>query len=316
MRLLGVFVAGRVGDELRVRRHDGVDDLEAGGPQRPAGLRAVDDAVDDVGHLGLGGAVAQADVGLDALLLEEPPRELGVLRGHPHALREVFHPFGGIVARDRHHDAERLRGGLRVLQLTERDDLAGGLLDPVASGDSEIEEPLGDVRRDLLGSQDPHLVDPRIVDRGLVVDIGRAADGEVGGVEQFERRFLERPLREDQLQHGRQSPAIAATNLAISTAVRAPSSPAFSPPGVSERASAWSRFSVVSTPKTTGTPVSRATRRIPAAAWPATCSKWAVSPRITHPRQMTASTEPESANTLAASGSSNAPGTHTSVMSP
>ena len=45
---------------------------------------------------------------------------------------------------------------------------------------------------------------------------------------------------------------------------------------------------------------------IPAAACPATCSKCAVSPRITQPRQITASWSAASA--CAASGISNAPG--------
>ena len=41
----------------------------------------------------------------------------------------------------------------------------------------------------------------------------------------------------------------------ISTAVQAPSSPTLWPPASAERASAWSRSSVVSTPNTMGTPV-------------------------------------------------------------
>src|SRR5262249_32572845 len=40
------------------------------------------------------------------------------------------------------------------------------------------------------------------------------------------------------------------------------------------------------------------------------------SPRITQPKQITASTSPDSANDLAARGSSKAPGTHASVTSP
>ena len=66
--------------------------LRPGGAQRPAGLGDVDDAVDDVGHLRLGGAVAEADVGVDALLLEEAPGQLGVLARHPHALGQVLDP--------------------------------------------------------------------------------------------------------------------------------------------------------------------------------------------------------------------------------
>src|SRR5205809_456648 len=54
---------------------------------------------------------------------------------------------------------------------------------------------------------------------------------------------------------------------------------------------------------------------MPAAVSPATYSKCAVSPRITAPRQMTASTVPEPASRFATSGSSNAPGTHRTVTS-
>ena len=58
---------------------------QTGRAQGPAGLGDLDDAVDDVGHLGLGGAVGEPDVGVDALVGEEAPGHLGVLGGHPHA---------------------------------------------------------------------------------------------------------------------------------------------------------------------------------------------------------------------------------------
>jgi hypothetical protein len=58
------------------------------------------------------------------------------------------------------------------VQLAERHDLAGGLLDPVTAGDAEVEQPFGDVARDLLGPQDANLVDAGVVDRRLVVDGG------------------------------------------------------------------------------------------------------------------------------------------------
>jgi hypothetical protein len=62
-----------------------------------------------------------------------------------------------------------------------------GLLDPVASGDADVEQALGDVHRDLLGPQDPHRLDAGIVDARLVVDRGRPLDREVGRLEQIER---------------------------------------------------------------------------------------------------------------------------------
>src|SRR5262245_19033487 len=64
-----------------------------------------------------------------------------------------------------------------------------------------------------------------------------------------------------------------------------------------------------------GSPVSSPTCWMPRAHSPATRSKCAVSPRMTEPMQMTASTSPPVANAFAVTGSSNDPGTHTSVTS-
>src|SRR5919204_3011640 len=100
---------------------------------------------------------------------------------------------------------------------------------------------------------------------------------------------------------------------AISMAAIAASQPLFPcfPP---ERSMACSNVSVVRTPKMTGTPVSSAAARMPFAACPAMCSKCAVSPRITAPRQITAS-YPDAAACRAAVGSSKAPGTHATTKS-
>ena len=213
------------------------------------------------------------------LLGEEPPGQLGVLAGHPDALGQVGHRLDGRVAGDGHHDAHRLGGGLRVLELAERHDVAGGLLDPVAAGDAEVEQALGHVLRDLLGPQDADLVDAGVVDRGLVVDAARPVDLQVGLGEQLHRRLLERSLGQHDLQHGptlRVTPPVHRICMreqvgirpvlvgifrqgrwrwarrAISTATRAASSPTLWPPGPSERARAWSRFSTVSSPKAIG----------------------------------------------------------------
>ena len=107
------------------------------------------------------------------------------------------------VAGDRDDHLDRVGRGLRVPQLAEAHHVGAGLLDPVASGDPEVEQPVGHVGRDLLGSQDADLADPGVVDGGPVVDGGRPDDGEVGGLEQLERGALERSLREDEPQHGR-----------------------------------------------------------------------------------------------------------------
>ena len=139
----------------------------------PAARRArpvsvmLDDAVGDVGHLGLGGAIGERDVGLDPVRGQGPPGELGVLGGHPQTARSPLGQVGQRLARrvlgDGQHDPDRVGGGLGVGQLAQRDDLAPPLLDPVAPGDAEVEQPVGDVDRDLLGPQNPHLADPVVV---------------------------------------------------------------------------------------------------------------------------------------------------------
>ena len=90
------------------------------------------------------------------------------------------------------------------MQLGERHDLDARLLDPVAAGDADVEQTVGDVARDLLRPQDRDVDDAGIVDRGLVVDVGGAGEREVGVLEQLQGRLFERTLREDQAQHGDQ----------------------------------------------------------------------------------------------------------------
>ena len=78
------------------------------------------------------------------------------------------------------------------------------------------------------------------------------------------------------------------------------------------RAQACSSVYVVMTPKVAGTPVVRATWRIPAAASRATCSKCGVSPRITTPTHTMPAYRRVAARWSAAWGSSNEPGTQCS----
>ena len=89
-----------------------------GGPQRPAGLGDVDDAVGDVGDLGLAGAVGQPDVGLDALGREVAA---GSSSGYSVDTRtpcgQVLDPLDAAVAGDRHDDLDRVGRRLRVPQL-------------------------------------------------------------------------------------------------------------------------------------------------------------------------------------------------------
>ena len=134
---------------------------------------------------------------------EEAPGELGVLGRDPDARAgRSLDAAAGESPATATTTRIGLRGGLRVLQLAEADDVAGGLLHPVPAGDAEVEQALGHVGRDLLRAQDAHLVDPGIVDVGLVVDRGGAHDREVGRLEQLERRLLERALRQHESQHG------------------------------------------------------------------------------------------------------------------
>src|SRR4030095_10579666 len=114
--------------------------------------------------------------------------------------------------------------------------------------------------------------------------------------------------------HGSASLGSCSRSDAISIAAVAASHPLFPclPPA---RSSACSSVSVVRTPNVTGTPVASAASRIPAAACPAMSSKCAVSPRITAPRQITASNVRDRASRRATRGSSNAPGTHTTSTS-
>ena len=95
-----------------------------------------------------------------------------------------------------------LDGGLGVGQLAERDHVAPPLLDAVAPGDAEVEEPVGHVDRDLLGPQDAHLADAGVVDGGPVGHVRGAVDGEVGVLEQLHGGAFERTLGQDEAEHG------------------------------------------------------------------------------------------------------------------
>ena len=199
--LVGVGVRLRVGDHLGVADEHRVDDPQAGGPQRPARLGDLDHTVGDVGDLRLARSVAQPDVCIDAVAGEVAPGQLRVLGGHPDAGWQLLDGGDRRVVGDGDDELDRLRGRLRVAQLAERDDVAGGLLDPVATGDPDVEQSLGDVHGDLLRAQDAHLVDPRVVDRGAVGDRRRPHDAEVGSLEQLQRGPLQRPLGQHDPQH-------------------------------------------------------------------------------------------------------------------
>ena len=93
------------------------------------------------------------------------------------------------------------------MELAEGDHVAARLLDPVATGDPDVEQAIGHVEGDLLGPEDPDVVDARVVDGRPVVDRRATAHRQVGALEKLERRLLQRTLGQDQLQHGPNLPA-------------------------------------------------------------------------------------------------------------
>src|SRR6266852_729630 len=101
--------------------------------------------------------------------------------------------------------------------------------------------------------------------------------------------------------------------LTSSTAVIAASNPLL-PDFAPARSIACSRLSAVTTPRVMGRFVSRETWAMPLMTSAAMYSLWEVSPRITTPRQITASYSSLSAARLAAIGSSKEPGTRMMVI--
>src|SRR5207237_3029277 len=142
---------------------------------------------------------------------------------------------------------------------------------------------VGDVARDLLGPEDADVGDTGVVDRRPVVDARAATHRQVGVLEQLHRRLLERSFGKHQAQHAQPCFPSWRRRSTISIAVAAASAPLL-PSVPPARARAWSRSSVVSTPKAIGTPVSRATRLMPDAHSPASESKYGVSRRIMEQR--------------------------------
>ena len=110
MTLLRVGVGGRVGDELRVARENGVDDAQPCGSQRAPCFGDVDHAVGDVGNLGFTGAIRQANIGRNLVLGKELFGELWILAGHPHTCRQVLHFLKLRVVGHRQHDAHWVAG--------------------------------------------------------------------------------------------------------------------------------------------------------------------------------------------------------------
>src|SRR6476659_6188485 len=174
-----------------------------------------------------------------------------------------------------------------------------------------LDDPVPDLYREPGIQHDPHLFAQAMIMRSR-------ARPRVDRDDPDRRRLIQRvggetPPRsvDDQLAFPAGSARISD---AISSAEPAASHPLFpcSPPA---RANACARSSVVRTSKMHGTPVVRPTSEMPRAASAATRSKWEVSPRITAPRQISASNRPDAARRSATIGISKAPGTQATVTS-
>ena len=191
LAFLRIGKGGRIGYDFGVARENRVDHLKTGSTKGSTGFGDLDNTVGNVRNLGLGGAIGKSNVGLDTLLLEELLRDTEVFRLDTHAVREVRHRLCRRITRHSDDHPNWLRGVLGVFEFSEAFDNAARFLDPVATGDTNIEEPFGDVRRNLLGTKDPDRRDSGIVDRRLIVDRRGTIHRQVGSVEQFERCLFE-----------------------------------------------------------------------------------------------------------------------------
>src|SRR6476646_17863 len=168
-----------------------------------------------------------------------------------------------------------------------------------------LDDPVPELDREPGIQHDPHLFAQAVVMRSR-------ARPRVDRDDPDRRRLIQRVRGETPPRPVDDHPAFPAGSArlrdAISSAEPAASHPLFpcSPPA---RDNACARSSVVRTSKMHGTPVVRPTSEMPRAASAATRSIWEVSPRITAPRQISASNRPDAARRSATIGISKAPGT-------
>src|SRR6266550_1343881 len=174
-----------------------------------------------------------------------------------------------------------------------------------------LDDPVPDLDRESGVEHDPHLFAQAMVMRSR-------ARPRVDRDDPDRRRLIQRVCGQTSPRPVDDHPAFPAGSARISDAISsadpAASHPLFpcSPPA---RANACARSSVVRTSKMHGTPVVHPTSEMPRAASAAPRSKWEVSPRITAPRQISASNRPDPARRSATSGISKAPGTQATVTS-
>ena len=121
-----------VRDQDRLRLEQRLDDLHPVRAERAAGLRDVDDRVDDLGHLGLGGAERPHDLHVDAQIVEVALGQVHELRGDARARRDLAGAVRHVLVRNRQDHARPVSGAaLRVRQRRQHLDVGLGLGDPV-----------------------------------------------------------------------------------------------------------------------------------------------------------------------------------------
>jgi len=107
-----------------------------------------------------------------------------------------------MLVRNCQHDLRPVaRAGLRVGERREDLDVRSGLGDPILARDPQVEEPVLDIGRDLLRTQDAHPFDALVVDGAVIVAAAAAAHVQVRGLEEPQRLLFEGALRDHESQH-------------------------------------------------------------------------------------------------------------------
>ena len=119
-----------VGDELRVARHDGLDDPQVVGLQRRAGLGQLDNRIDQLRRLHFRRAPGELHFRRHAVLLQPAARHLDQLGRDAFALQILDRLDGGIV-RHRQHPAGGIGRLLAVGDLADDMHVAVVLRNPV-----------------------------------------------------------------------------------------------------------------------------------------------------------------------------------------
>ena len=186
---LGLVLPARlVGDETRGGSQDRIDDAEVVCPEGAARLREIDDGVNEFGSLDLGSAPGELYIGLDAILLE-------IALDEPHGLRrdalavQVLDRLNLGIVRDGENPADRVGGGLGVVELADLLDIASVLVDPVVAADAGIKKAELHIAAHLLRPQKTAL-DLLVINRRNITAAG-AGYAETRALEKREGRFLQ-----------------------------------------------------------------------------------------------------------------------------